>query len=416
MRSLDCDVAIIGAGPYGLALAAHLRARGVAAQVFGRPMASWLERMPRGMFLKSEGFASSISDPGRRHTLAGYCTELGLPYGDCGAPVPLETFVDYGLWFQETLVPDVIDTEVQQVGSAGDGFELFLERDGTARARKLVVACGFPYFRYTPPELGGLPEGLVSHSSDHADLEGFRGRSVAVFGAGQSALESAALLTESGASATVIARTPSLAWNQLPETGPRSLRKRVRAPLTGLGTGWANVVYAGTPGVVRRFPAATRIRLAREVLGPSGAWWLRDRVEGRVEVLAGHSPASAEAADGGVRLRLDGKGPVRELEVEHVIAATGYRVRVDALDFLGSTLRSRLATVAGAPALSPSFESSVPGLYFLGMAAANTFGPVMRFVCGTGFAAGRASRHLAGSRRRELEPIPRRATRVRQAE
>jgi FAD-dependent urate hydroxylase len=416
MRSLDYDVAIIGAGPYGLALAAHLRARDVATQVFGRPMASWFERMPRGMFLKSEGFASSISDPGRRHTLARYCAELDLPYGDCGAPVSLETFGNYGLWFQETLVPDVIDTQVQQVGSAAEGFELSLERDGTALARKVVVACGFPSFRYTPPELDGLPEGLVSHSSDHADLEGFRGRTVAVVGAGQSALETAALLCENGASTTVIARTPALAWNQLPETGPRSLRRRVRSPMTGLGAGWTNVIYAEIPSAVHRFPAETRIRLAREVLGPSGAWWLRDRVEGHVEVLAGNSPTGAEATEGGVHLRLDGRGSAREIEVEHVIAATGYRVRLDALDFLGSALRSRLATVGGAPALSSSFESSVPGLYFLGMAAANSFGPVMRFVCGTRFAAGRTSRHLAASRRQRLEPVPTRATRVRQAE
>jgi FAD-dependent urate hydroxylase len=152
------------------------------------------------------------------------------------------------------------------------------------------------------------------------------------------------------------------------------------------------------------------------VLGPAGAWWLRERIEGHVEVLAGHALASAETGEGGIRLRLDASGSERELEVDHVIAATGYRVRLDALGFLDGALRNRLTTVGGAPALSSSFESSVPGLYFVGMAAANSFGPVMRFVCGTGFAAGRASRHLAASRRRQPRRIPTWPTQVRQAE
>jgi cation diffusion facilitator CzcD-associated flavoprotein CzcO len=400
MRTPDHDVAVIGAGPYGLALATHLRARGVQTQVYGRPMASWLERMPRGMFLKSEGFASSISDPGRRHTLARYCAELDLPYGDCGAPVSLETFSNYGLWFQQTLVPDVIETEVRQARPLGDGFELSLDDGRTTVARNIVIACGFPDFRHTPPELHDLPVGLVSHSSDHVDLDGFRGRSVAVVGAGQSALETAALLYEHGASPTVIARRPVLAWNGLPEPGQRPLRRRVRAPWTGLGVGWRNVVYAGAPFAVHRFPAATRTRLAREVLGPAGAWWLRDRIEGLVPVLSGHELSGAAAEGRGTRLRLDASGSHREIEVDHVIAATGYRVRLGALPFLDAALRERLETVGGAPALSSSFESSVPGLYFVGMAAANSFGPVMRFVCGTGFAARRASGHLAASTRR----------------
>jgi thioredoxin reductase len=372
--------------------------------------------MPRGMFLKSEGFASSIADPERRHTLARYCAELALPYGDSGAPVSLETFSNYGLWFQEALVPDVIDTRVRNVGTAADGFEFVLEGGGTAVSRRVVVACGFPSFRYIPLELGGLPEGVVSHSSDHADLASFRGRSVAVVGAGQSALETAALLYERGASPTLISRRPVLAWNGLPDAAKRPLRRRARAPWTGLGTGWKNVVYAEAPFVVHRFPAETRIRLAREVLGPSGAWWLRERIEGHVELLAGHALLDAETVESGVALRLDAGGSTRELEVEHVIAATGYRVRVEALDFLDSALRRRLATVGGAPALSSSFESSVPGLYFVGMAAANSFGPVMRFVCGTGFAAGRTSRQLADSRRRRPRPVPTRPAQVRQAE
>jgi cation diffusion facilitator CzcD-associated flavoprotein CzcO len=420
MAGAEYDVGVIGAGPYGLALAAHLRAGGMGVQVFGRPMSSWLERMPRGMFLKSEGFASSIADPERRHTLARYCAELGTLYGDCGVPVPIETFTGYGLWFQQTLVPDVVEAEVEHACALGDGFELSLAGGGRFVVRKLVVACGFPSFRYIPPELRGLPAGLVSHSSDHAGLGGFAGRSVVVVGAGQSALETAALLREQGATVSVVVRRPELVWNDPPEAGHRSLRRRARAPLTGLGAGWASVVYAELPSAFFRFPAETRVRLAREVLGPSGAWWLRSRFEEDVRTILGHVVVGADGEDGRVRLRLDAAGEGCEVVADHAVAATGYRVRLDAVPFLDSGLRSRLRTVAGAPALSSSFESSVPGMYFVGLAAANSFGPVMRFVCGTGFAARRVSRALVGATRRSGRrarfSVRARAVEVQQAE
>jgi hypothetical protein len=197
----------------------------------------------------------------------------------------------------------------------------------------------------------------------------------------------------------VVVRKAELTWNDVPEVGRRSLQKRVRFPLTGLGAGWASWVYSDLPLAFFRFPAATRVRLAREVLGPAGAWWLRDRLEQRVPALLGHTVRRAVVVDRRVRLTLgtDGREGL-ELEADRVIAATGYRVRLEALRFLDPTLRSRLRTVADAPALTTSFESSVPGLYFAGMAAAYSFGPVMRFVCGTGFAARRVSRHLASTR------------------
>ena len=398
--STSVDVAVIGAGPYGLAVATHLRARGVGAQVIGRPMSSWRERMPRGMYLKSEGFASSIAAPLPGYALRQYCAELGTPYADIGAPVALDTFSEYGLWFARALVPNLIDAEVDHVRPLRERFEVTIEGGTTLVARSVVVACGFPRFRHTPPELEHLSPDRVSHSSDHADVSRFEGKDVVVVGAGQSALETAALLREHGANPTVVARRHAVSWNDPPETLPRSLRRRVRAPLTGLGTGWSSWVYCDLPFTVARLPAARRVRLASEVLGPAGAWWLRDRVVPRLPVLPGRTLIGAAADNGMVRLRFVADGEAHELEADHVIAATGYRVRLDRLRFLDEDLVARLQTVAGAPALTSSFESSVPGLYFVGMAAAHTFGPVMRFVCGTGFAARRVSRRLSAATRR----------------
>ena len=101
------DVAIIGAGPYGLSLAAHLRAAGVDHRVFGEPMRLWRSHMPAGMFLKSQAFASNISTPEARHTLEAFCKEHGYPYVSYGVPIHLKTFVAYGDWFQRTQVPEL---------------------------------------------------------------------------------------------------------------------------------------------------------------------------------------------------------------------------------------------------------------------------------------------------------------------
>ena len=84
------DVAIIGAGPYGLSIAAHLSARKVAFRIFGTPMSSWRHHMAAGTFLKSFGFASCLYDPGSTFTFAHYCQVRGIHYDDVVTPVALE--------------------------------------------------------------------------------------------------------------------------------------------------------------------------------------------------------------------------------------------------------------------------------------------------------------------------------------
>ena len=109
------EVAIVGAGPYGLSLAAHLQSRGIHFAIFGPPMEVWRQHMPQGMLLKSDGFASNLSDPNGSFTLKQFCGENGLPYDDTRLPVPLETFVNYGLAFQEKMVPHLDSRRVTKI-------------------------------------------------------------------------------------------------------------------------------------------------------------------------------------------------------------------------------------------------------------------------------------------------------------
>jgi thioredoxin reductase len=388
LSSAETDVAVVGAGPYGLSLAAHLSCASVPHRVFGVPMESWMAHMPDGMYLKSEGFASNIGHPRGRFTLREYCREAGRPYGDYGRPVAIETFRAYGSWFQRRAVPDLEALKAVSVQRAGTSFELGLANGESVRARVVVIASGLTHCRYIPAELGALAPDAVSHTYDHSDFDRFAGRDVTVIGRGQSALESAALLRERGAVARILVRGSTVSWNPPPWSGPRPLRWRIRAPRAGLGDGWRLWFFSNMTDTFARLPYRRRIRLARETLGPAGAWWLRGRVEPHVPVMLAHQLTSAHARDGMVRVRVTrASGEESVIETGHVLAATGYRVDLDRLPFLGRDLRSELATRDGVPILSPTLESSAPGLHFIGLAAAGTLGPVMRFVCGSGAAA-----------------------------
>jgi Pyridine nucleotide-disulphide oxidoreductase len=414
MGGFDLPVAVIGAGPFGVSTAAYLRSRGVDFRIFGSPMNRWRTQMPAGMFLKSEGFASNLADPTGRCTLQQFCNDARLPYE--GARVSLETFTRYAVSFQQRLVPMVEDVSVTMLDRQTNGFQLRLATGEEVRATKVVVATGLSHAEYIPAELAKLPAELLSHSSDHYDLGKFKGREVLVIGSGQSALETAALLNEGQATVRLLVRRSSIEWHDGPVPGPRSLWQRVRRPASPMGDGLKLWFCATAPMVFYHLPEQIRIDVVRtygqrrgtplEVLGPSGSWWLKERIVGRLPILLGHSVQKAEAKGNKVALHVAGPdGAPRQLTADHVIAATGYRFNVGSLPFLGQRLKSELRCVQEAPSLSPSFESSIPGLYFTGIASAYNFGPVMRFLCGTDYAARCISSDIARKQNRSRSSV-----------
>lgn len=392
---LDTEVAVIGAGPYGLSVAAHLGGRGIRHEVFGEPMDTWRNHMPRGMNLKSEGFASNLSDPTGEHTLERFCAEHGLEYGSIGVPVKLDTFERYGDWFRERLVPGLRRVLVDSVRVDAGAFELRLHDGGeTLRAQSVIVATGLQGHAYLPPALRELPSEMVMHSYDQRDPALPQGSTVAVLGAGQSAIEGAVLMHEQGADVKLIARRPKLVWNPDPELGTRSLKDRLRHPASGLGNGLSLRLYASHPLTVHALPERRRLDVAYTVLGPAGGWWLRPRFEGNIESLLGRTLTAAAVQGDRLHLSLQGPRGLEELVVSHLLVGTGYRPDLSRLAFLDAGLRGRIATAGGAPVLDRLLQSSVPGLYFVGYPAAVSFGPVMRFVYGADFVARRLARQL----------------------
>ena len=389
------DVAIVGAGPYGLSIAAHLAQRRLSFRVFGKPMESWLQ-MPCGMTLKSEGFASSLYDPKGALPLGRYCRERGLGYADLGLPVPLTMFCEYGLAFQRRFVPTLEQHMVRGLKNSGEHFTLELDNGETFNARRVVVAVGISHFAHMPGPLSGLPAALVSHSSAHADVSRFKGTDVTVLGAGASAIDLAVLLHEAGARVRLVTRRKSLPIHARMRL-PRPLSDRLREPMSEIGPSWRSWFFTNAAPLFHRFPARRRLNWAKSHLGPAGGWFMAERIK-PVPVTYGLTPVGATALGDKVQVSFeDQDGNYSRIETEHLIAATGYRADIGRLAFLEPALREAVQVLEGAPILSPHFESSVPGLYFVGPAAVHSFGPVMRFAAGAKFASRRIASHLAGT-------------------
>jgi len=393
------DVAIIGAGPYGLSIAAHLAAQKIEHRIIGNPMQFWSNIAAAGSarYLKSFCFGTNISTPSAGFSFADYSRPRGL---ETFEPCAISDFADYGRWFQQHQVSWVEPTNVTHVSRDTDRYSITLENGERFQAMQLVVATGLSYLANVPSEFASLPRSLVTHTSNIEAFSLFKGRRVAVIGAGQSALEAAALLNEAGARPQLLVRANEVSWHTRASQDP-TLWQRLRSPVSGLGTGpkaWALTRY---PGAMHRVPPKWRTRFVKTHLPAEGAWWLRPRVEGVVPIELGTTVVAAREESDGVALTLrhSKDADVRSIKVDHVVAGSGYVVDVDRIEFLDSKLRSAIHRLEGAPKLNASFEASVPGLRFVGPISSMSFGPLFRFVVGAEYTARIVTANLASQRK-----------------
>lgn len=384
-----CDVAIIGAGPYGLAAASYLRqVRDLGVSIFGEPMHFWRTSMPAGMLLRSAWSASHIADPDATFTLDAYKVNSG---NHLAAPIALERFVDYGLWYQRAAVPHVDVRKISIIEPHARGFQITLDDGSTLTASRVVVAGGISAFAVRPAAFDQVPAALATHTSESQDLSRFANKRVIVIGGGQSALESAALLHEAGAEVEVVVRRSRVHWlglkDRLRPLGPAS---SVLFSPTDVGpAGVSRLVSA--PDVLRKLPRSIQTRLRVLSIRPAGARWLRDRLQG-VPMHTRTMVTAATPVNGSLRLTLSDN---TTRFADHVILGTGYRVNVARYNFLSPRILQQLQVVDGFPRLGPTLESSVPGLHFLGAPAAWSYGPLMYFVSGTKYAAATLLRHFS---------------------
>ncbi|WP_328325244.1 NAD(P)-binding domain-containing protein [Kribbella sp. NBC_00382] len=384
----ETAVAVLGAGPHGLAAAAALRRAGVEVRVFGDPMSFW-RTMPAGMVLRSNWTATCIAEYDGPLSLDSYLAETGA---EVPRPVPLDDFVAYGTWVQAKVAPDVDRRWIDRVTASDDGFVLELADESRIRARRLVVAAGIADFVNRPDVAAGLPGQLTSHTADHDDLATFAGQEVLVVGGGQSALESAALLHENGAEVDVVARADNLNWlhGGVWQRRLGRLKPLFYAPTDVGPLGISRIVAA--PGLFTSLPRAVQEPMAHRAIRPAGAAWLIPRLV-EVPIRVGVSVTKATRKGSRVEVELS-DGDRRE--VDHLMFGTGYRVDISRYPFLPPALAARIRSVDGYPVLGRGMESSVPGLHFLGAPAARSFGPLMRFVAGGWYGAESLTRAVRG--------------------
>lgn len=384
------DVVIIGAGPYGLSIAANLRLRQVPLRIFGRPMEMWTDQMPKGMVLKSDGFATNFGN--LPLTLAKFCKQTGRAYGDVGHRTPLNDLLAYAQAIQDEYVGTVEDERVVSLDQHRDGFLVSLLNGEEVWTKRVITATGLMGFQRLPT-IPGLLSDRLSHASAHNDLTKFSGQAVVVIGGGQSAFEIAALLHEQGAAkVTVLSRREPFWFDPEGESVP-STWQRIRHPNFGLGPGYRAWLWSEAPALFHRLPIGLRKAKAYSTFGPAGSGWLRYRVIDvpGIDCLVGKVVRAADRA-GQIELtvKLSPIGSeIARLRADHVIAATGYQPDLRRIEFLRPLLsRNKLqCTLPGVPALNRRFETSISGWHVAGNASAVSFGPSMRFIYGTNWAA-----------------------------
>ena len=397
------DVVVVGAGPYGLSIAAHLRAAGLGVRVFGDLMASWRQHMPAGMYLKSTPDASSLSAPQPGSTIFDYCAEIGSEALTKEDAIPIDLFIDYGMWFADRHVPDVEPEHGRRLVARGPATS----RCSSLPVRRcapdsVVVACGVIPYAYTPPELLALApngpsprRGALAHRAARRPRPGSRADGSRWWAAGSRRWRARRCWPSPAPTSTCSCAAPRVLWGAVPDPEPATRMHRLVKPPSALGEGWAARSLSGAPGMVRYLPARARLALVKSVLGPSGAWWLRDRVEGQVDIRAGrHRDVRGRARRRAGRSPLVGVARRQRWRRTCSTSTTCWPRRATGSGSTRSassspSCESSLRCVAGSPLLDASFESSVPGLYFSGLTAAATFGPLLRFVHGADFAATR---------------------------
>jgi pyruvate/2-oxoglutarate dehydrogenase complex dihydrolipoamide dehydrogenase (E3) component len=383
------DVAVVGAGPFGLSVAAHLA--GTAVRTFGEPMATWRNCMPEDMLLRSAWDETSLSAPAGAGTIDEWIASTEEVRTE---PIPLQFFLRYAEWFRSRYAGDVDTGDVAQIEPNGGGYRITTRSSHELSARRIVIAVGVMPFAHVPSELADLFGDRATAAGNVHDAERHAGRRLLVVGGGQAGLESAGLAARAGADVDLVTRS-NVHWfaDREPENPRSALSRRIYRlayPAVGYGPPPLNRLVLH-PDLYAALPDSLKRRLTRRLLRPGGSPWLRPLVEGKVRVREHCTVQHAErAGDGFVVTLTDGD----QLHIDDVLIACGYRFDLDRLGFLSPAIRERIATTSGWPVLDRFFRSTDPGVFFVGFPAEGRFGPISRFVLGTAFTATRVAKAL----------------------
>jgi cation diffusion facilitator CzcD-associated flavoprotein CzcO len=362
-EDIHTDLLIIGAGPFGLSLAAYAQEAGIRHMVVGAPMGFWKSNMPQGMHLRSS--CDWSLDPLEVHSIDAYLKKLRRTCGNV-EPLSREFYLDYADWFRHEKDIQSVDVIVKSMHTEGRDLVALIEGGGRIRSRFIVLAIGFGNFAHVPPELALLfPRDRYHHTSDLVDFGGLKDRRVLIIGGRQSAFEWAALMREAGVAAVHLSYrhdTPSF---------------------TASDWRWVSPIVdrmADDPGRYRRLSPDEKKQLdqrfwneGRLKLEP----WLAPRIDhANIKLHPRTRVTGADPGASGIQVDLD-SGEV--LTVDHVVFATGYKVDLARVPLLANGLLSSVDVRDGFPVLNQHFQTSLPGLYITSLAATRDFGSFLAF-------------------------------------
>ncbi len=362
MRVLDTtSLLVVGAGPYGLAVAARARERGIDTVVVGQPLGFWTDHMPAGMFLRS-GVDWHLDASGI-HTFEAFVEERGLLRSQLD-PIPISVFLEYATWFQAQKRLTIRDQFVSALEKRETRFVASLEDGSQISAERVVAAPGVGYFAHVPEWAAELPAGVGSHTSDLVRFDEVAGQRVLIVGGRQSAYEWAALLGEHDVARVDIVhrhdvpRFERVSWRFVDDYTEATMR---------IPGWWRSLSRTEQEKIGRRFWKVGRLTLE---------WWLAPRLTDDRFHLWPNAQVTRAMAEATATVVTLSNG--ERLSVDRVIFATGYKAALANVPYLGPVI-SDIAVVDGFPALDVNFQSSVPGLYFPGFAASRDFGPFFGF-------------------------------------
>jgi thioredoxin reductase len=353
------DIIIIGAGPYGISIAAHAAARHLSYKLLGYPMDFWKNQMPQNMFIRTPPDLVSFSDPKGEFTIQRYSLESNTKLE---SPMPRTVFVQYASWFAEKAGVEFTPEWVESLSYNGNCYSLTTESGQQLTAKNVVIATGIKDFQYIPKMFNELSSKWVSHTLGYTSFKQFREKNIIVVGSGQSAWEAAALLHEAKANVQLVFR------NKAPVYGGNRVEEVV---LKKIGN-----IFFKLPRLFKK-----KIWHIASVTVPI-AHFLRSYVEGKVSQVSNVSVVQSFVDDDRIQLKLS-NGSM--MNADHVIVASGFKINLERLPFLEKDLKSKIIReedYAEFPKLNRYFESNCKGLYFAGPLSSHSHGPTFRFILG----------------------------------